>query len=98
MKRPYVVTTVEWTVNVPGHPEPAAVIRRLKLQGVERFRVVTWAPASEGRELVGYYPTGDAAAEAAWRRYVDDSQTQHERASHTHGSLERGGPSAQARP
>lgn len=94
MKRPFIVTTVEWTVSVPGHPEPAAIIRRLKLQGLEHFRVVTWAPTSAGRELVGYFPTGDAAAEAAWRRYCDDAATQHERAAVMHGGQERGGPSS----
>lgn len=97
MKQPFVVATVEWTVNVPGHPEPAAIIRRLKLQGVERFRVVTWAPTSAGRDLVGYYPTGDAAAEAAWRHYCDATNLRHELASRTHGGSERGEPAAASR-
>lgn len=94
MKQPYIVVGAEWELNVPGHPEPAAVIRRLKLQGVEHFRVVTWAPTSQGRELVGYYPTVDAAAEAAWRHYCDANRSRHELASVTHGSRERGGPAA----
>lgn len=94
MKTPYKVVAIEWNVLVPGHVEPAAVIRRLTLQGVERFRAVTWAPTSSGRELIGYYNTGDEAAAAAWRRYVDESQTQHELASRMHGRRERGGPSA----
>ena len=29
-------------------------------------RAVTWAPTSDGRELIGYYKTGDEAAQAAW--------------------------------
>lgn len=93
-KAPYKVIAVEWDLCVPGHPEPTAVIRRLKLQGVEHFRAVTWAPSSTGRELIGYFRTGDEAAAAAWRRYVDESQTQHELASRLHGGRERGGPSA----
>jgi hypothetical protein len=51
-------------------PEPIAVIRRVeRVNGnvpVVRFRAVTWAPNSEGRELIGYYRTGDEAASAAW--------------------------------
>ncbi|GAA2754090.1 hypothetical protein GCM10009869_31480 [Amnibacterium kyonggiense] len=86
--------SVEFEMRVPGHPEPTHVIRRLKLQGSERFRVVTWAPRSEGRELVGYFDSGDAAAEAAWRRYCDAAASQHELASRTHGGAERGGPAA----
>lgn len=84
------VRPVEWVLTVPGHPEPVAVIRRLKLAGRVTFRAVTWAPKSGGRELIGYYPDGDSAATAAWRRYVEQNQQQHERASRTHGGAERG--------
>ncbi|WP_375407649.1 hypothetical protein, partial [uncultured Amnibacterium sp.] len=55
MKAPYKALAIEWDVCVSGHPEPTAVIRRLTLQGVERFRAVTWAPSSTGRELIGYF-------------------------------------------
>lgn len=49
---------------------PYAVIRRL-LKGdpnrpEEWFRVVTWAPASEERELIGYVRTLHEAAALAW--------------------------------
>ena len=46
------VRPVEWVLTVPGHPEPVAVIRRLKLAGRVTFRAVTWAPKSGGRELI----------------------------------------------
>lgn len=91
MHQPYVVTTVEWLFSVPGHAEPVSVIRRLKLQGREVFRAVTWAPTSGGRELIGYYPDGDTAAVAVWRWYCDQQAAQHEAASTTHGSHERDG-------
>jgi len=94
MRAPYVVTPTEWELRVPGHPEPTHVLRRLKLHGVERIRVVTWAPTSDGRELVGYYPTVDDAAVAAWRHYCDASNVRHEVASRMHGGRERGGPAA----
>jgi len=39
--------------------EPAGVIRTVKLGTSNEtfYRVVTWAPTSEGRELVGYFDT-----------------------------------------
>lgn len=81
---------VEWTVTVPGQAEPLAVIRRLKLEGRPVYRAVTWAPTSGGRELIGYYRSGDDAAVAVWRRYCDAQTERHERASRTHGGRERG--------
>ncbi|MDH6182176.1 hypothetical protein M2152_002358 [Microbacteriaceae bacterium SG_E_30_P1] len=39
--------------------EPAAVVRALKLgpRNETFYRVVTWAPTSKDRQLVGYFPT-----------------------------------------
>lgn len=84
------VHPVEWFVLVPGRPAPIAVIRRMRREGDVVFRAVTWAPRSEGRRLIGYYPDGDAAAAAVWKAYVDSRRTQHQKASHTHGGAERG--------
>lgn len=83
-------TGTEWTMAVPGQPEPIAVIRRLRFEGRHVYRAVTWAPTSAGRELIGYYRSGDAAAVAVWRHYIDQQARQHDRASRTHGSRERG--------
>jgi hypothetical protein len=51
-------------------PDPIAVIRRVESMNGNvpkvRYRVVTWAPTSDDRELIGYYKTGDDAAQAAW--------------------------------
>jgi hypothetical protein len=41
MRKPYRIVMTEYEVRVPGQPEPSHVIRRLKLQGLEKFRVVT---------------------------------------------------------
>ncbi|MDQ1531446.1 MAG: hypothetical protein QOE37_1551 [Microbacteriaceae bacterium] len=84
------VLPVEWLLTVPGHAEPVAVIRRLKLAGRVVFRAVTWAPGSGGRELIGYYPDGDSAAVAVWRHHLEQDRVRHERASRTHGGRERG--------
>jgi hypothetical protein len=83
-------TAVEWLLSVPGQPEPIAVIKRLKFEGRVVYRAVTWAPTSGGRELIGYYPSGDDAAVAVWRRYVAQHRTRHEAASRTHGGRLRG--------
>ena len=84
------VLPVEWFLTVPGQPEPLAVIRRLKIAGRPVYRAVTWAPRSHGRELIGYFQDGDAAAVAVWRRYVATQAERHEGASRTHGGHERG--------
>jgi hypothetical protein len=81
---------VEWTLVVPGQAEPLAVIRRLRFEGRPVYRAVTWAPTSAGRELIGYFRSGDDAAVAVWRRYVAEQTDRHERASRTHGGRERG--------
>lgn len=80
----------EWTLTVPGHAEPIAVIRRLRFEGRAVFRAVTWAPTSGGRELIGYFRSGDDAAVAVWRRYVAEQSARHDAASRTHGGRERG--------
>lgn len=64
-------------------PDPIAVIRRMERQNGNLtdvyFRAVTRAPTSEGRELIGYYRTGDEAAEAAWaHRHRDHRLCTHE--------------------
>jgi len=86
----HLVSGTEWTMTVPGHVEPLAVIRRLRFEGREVFRAVTWAPTSGGRELIGYFRSGDAAAVAVWRRYVAQQSDRHDAASRTHGGRERG--------
>lgn len=82
----------EWTLVVPGQPEPIAVVRRLIVRGRTAFRAVTWAPRSADRTLIGYFDSGDAAAEECWQRYLERQHDRHEVASRTHGSAERGGP------
>jgi len=84
------VSGTEWTMSVPGHPEPIAIIRRLRFEGRPVYRAVTWAPSSGGRELIGYFRSGDDAAVAVWRRYVAEQSARHDRASRTHGGWERG--------
>jgi hypothetical protein len=53
--------THEWIIMRDSKNQPAAVVRRLRFVGEVFFRVVTWAPTSEGRELVGYFPSLELA-------------------------------------
>ncbi len=60
---PIQVAMDEWIVMRDKKTEPAAVIRIVRLGPREElyYRVVTWAPRSEGRTLVGYFRSlGDA--------------------------------------
>ncbi|MFZ4894622.1 hypothetical protein ACL9RL_09245 [Plantibacter sp. Mn2098] len=61
---------VEWELTDDGADSPYAVIRKLtygRLGNREYwFRLVTWAPTSEARELIGYWRTLEDAAAAAW--------------------------------
>ncbi len=71
----------EWTIQVPGQPEPIAIVRLLVLRGRPTYRAVSWAPTSASRQLIGYFPNGDAAAVAVWRRYVAENARQEDRAA-----------------
>lgn len=61
----------------PGHwhmitptDDRYAVIRLIEVRGERGYRVVTWAPASEQRRLVGYYRTLRSAAWAGHQNYL----------------------------
>ena len=60
----------EWLLRQGALGSPYGVIRRFAFGDPNRpdvwFRVVTWAPTSEGRELIGWCRTLEAAAAAAW--------------------------------
>lgn len=73
----YRVDATEWTVDYLG--QQIGRIRRRR----DGFH------AKLADELLGVYPSGDAAAEAVWRRYVERSAAQHEQASVMHGGRER---------
>jgi len=61
----------------PGHwqmcdedGQPYGVIRIIRLANEVGYRAVTWAPDSAGRELIGYFRTLRASAEAVHRRFL----------------------------
>lgn len=56
---PIRISEDEWIIMRDSTMEPAGVVRTVTLgPRRERFyRVVTWAPGSEGRALVGYFTT-----------------------------------------
>lgn len=60
----------EWLLSQGALGTPYAVVRRFAFGDVNRpdvwFRVVSWAPRSEGRELIGWCRTLEAAAAVAW--------------------------------
>lgn len=63
----------EWLLRVTESQPPYAVVRRF-LKGdpnkpEEWFRVVTWAPTSEARELIGWVRSFDAACALGWDHY-----------------------------
>jgi hypothetical protein len=64
---------VEWEMCNGWPPDPLAVIRRIERPNgnvpLVRYRAVTWAAKSTGRELIGYYETGDDAAKAGWEHF-----------------------------
>lgn len=63
---PIQVAEGEWVVMRNSPSLPKAVIRLLPATDARAsvYRVVTWAPLSGDRKLIGYYPTLDAADEA----------------------------------
>lgn len=60
----------EWLLRMAESQPPYAVVRRFLLGDPNRpeewFRVVTWSPTSEGRELVGWVRTFEAACALGW--------------------------------
>lgn len=72
-------TPVEWDVVYPTQAEPIGRIRAVR----SGFR------AQLGDEFLGEYPTGDAAVEAVWDRFLDANQARHAQAAVTHGGYGR---------
>ena len=60
---PICISEYEWILMRDSDRNPAAVVRSLTMgpRNERFFRVVSWAPTSEGRKLVGYYNTLDEA-------------------------------------
>lgn len=60
----------EWLLSQGALGMPYAVVRRFAFGDPNRpdlwYRVVTWAPSSAGRELIGWCRTLEAAAAVAW--------------------------------
>ena len=60
----------EWVLRHGSQGAPYAVVRRFPFGDPNRpevwYRVVTWAPASPGRELIGWCRSLEAAAAVAW--------------------------------
>ncbi|MBW8872697.1 MAG: hypothetical protein JF618_11255 [Leifsonia sp.] len=78
----------EWLLRQGTAGEPYAVVRRFGFGDRNRpdvwFRVVTWAPTSEGRELIGWCRTLEAAASVAWdHRCASESWRHHMAARRT---------------
>jgi hypothetical protein len=66
----------EWFLRPSKTEPPIAVVRRISQRAANQlteevwFRVVTWAEASENRELIGWCRTPEAAAAAGWDYYL----------------------------
>lgn len=60
---PIRVSGEEWIIMRDSRREPVGVIRTLHMGPRKElfYRVVTWAPGSAGRELVGYFRTLEEA-------------------------------------
>ncbi len=56
---PVRIGVAEWIIMRDSRTEPAGVIKVVQLgpRNESFYRVVTWAPTSEGRTLVGYFAT-----------------------------------------
>ena len=71
---PIQISDCEWVVMRHERTRPKAVIRRFEASAGHPvyFRVVTWAPRSEDRKLIGRYASLELADEAV----LADSPTQ----------------------
>lgn len=61
---------MEWYLRVAESQPPYAVVRRIPKGDPNRpedwYRVVTYAPTSQARELIGWVRTLDAACQLGW--------------------------------
>ena len=78
----------EWIFRQGALGSPYAVVRRFAFGDPNRpdvwFRVVTWAPDSAGRELIGWCRSLEAAASAGWdHRCAFESWRHHMAATRT---------------
>ncbi len=66
------VTGTEWQLGIEAGSEwyPRVVVLLLTISGELGYRVVTWAPTSAERRLVGYRTSLRAACELGWREYL----------------------------
>lgn len=71
----------EWLLRQGTLGGPYAVVRWFAFGDPNRpdvwFRVVTWAPTSEGRELIGWCRTLEAAAAAGWDFHCAEESWRH---------------------
>ncbi len=78
-------TPTEWTLRQGAMGAPYAVVRRFAFGDPNRpdvwYRVVTWAPASQGRELIGWCRSLEAAAGVAWDHRCAAESWRHHMAS-----------------
>ena len=60
---PIQVSEVEWVVMRNSPSRPKGLVRFLPATAAQpaAYRAVTWAPRSENRELIGYFPTLELA-------------------------------------
>jgi hypothetical protein len=63
---PIQISDAEWVVMRNSPTQPKGVVRRFEATSEHPvfYRAVTWAPTSEGRRLIGYFPTLEKADEA----------------------------------
>ncbi|WP_167044205.1 hypothetical protein [Salinibacterium sp. ZJ454] len=59
----------QWQMVGDGHG-PYAIVKLIRIGDEAGYRAVTWAPAAEDRQLIGYYRTLRAACEAAHRVFI----------------------------
>ncbi|MFF2054093.1 hypothetical protein ACFVU2_20980 [Leifsonia sp. NPDC058194] len=76
---------MEWLLRASESQPPYAVVRRMLMGDPNRpeewFRVVTYAPTSEARELIGWVRTLEDACQLGWDYKVAFEEWRHDRAA-----------------
>ena len=60
---PIQISEVEWVVMRNSPSQPKALVRHFAATASQsaHYRAVTWAPRSENRQLIGYFPSLELA-------------------------------------